>query len=350
MFGTNDVASKFVLLTMLWIGFITILLVSALYGNLSLTQACLWVLATAFLQLMLSAGLVQLLLFESTGTNILIQLKRILFGFSSSFFYPLLILGVFLFDETQRVEKSAYLLLFALLSLFWFLTLLKRIRLIEDTSITTLYSGAQGYAVIKGNVSLYDDEYARGPGLDFPVMVWYRKVFRTSSAGFILNDERGKCTVDPRNAEVIAPLRQYNGHSFHAIYPKDEVYIIGLLETLSRQYTEHERKSFISSKLIEWKRAHLKFLNYFDSNSDGKIDDQEMSTARDAAERIVDKQLENIYIEPATHTIYSPSDSRPFIISSIHPDKLILRYKRAMLFHLSIWIILSIFIIAMQVH
>lgn len=348
MFDTNDIASKFVLLTMLWIGFITILLVNLLYGSLSLTQVGLYVLAAAFFQLILSTGLVQLLFFEETVPNILIQLKRILFSFSSSFFYPLLILGVFIFDKTQRFEKSAYLLLIVLFSLFWFLILLKRIRLIEDTSIATLNSGAQGYSVIKGNVSLYDDEHIRGPGLDFPVMIWYRKVFRTSSSGFILNDERGSCTVDPRNAEVIAPPRQYNGHSFHAIYPKDEVYIIGLLETLSKHHTEFERKSLIASKLIEWKRAHLKFLNYFDSNNDGKIDDQEMGTARDSAKRMIENQLESTYIEPATHTIYNPSDSRPFIISSIHPDKLVVRYKRAMLFHLSIWITLSIFIIAMQ--
>ncbi len=350
MFGTNDVASRFVLLSMLWIGFISILLVSTLYGSLSLTQVGLFVLAAALLQIVVSTGLLQLLFLESTETSILIQFKRILFGFSSSFYYPLLILGIFLFDKTQRFEKSAYLLLLALLSLFWFLTLLKRIRLIEDTSITPLNSGAQGYAVIKGNVKLYEGEYARGPGLDFPVMVWYRKVFRTSSAGFIVKNESGTCTVDPRNAEVIVPLREYNGHSFHAIYPKDEVYIIGLLETLSKQYTEHERKSLVSSRLIDWKRAHLKFLNYFDRNSDGKIDDQEMNTARTAAERMVDNQLENIYLKPATHTIYNPSDSRPFIISSIPPEKLTARYKRAMLFHLSIWVTLSIFIIAMQIH
>jgi len=352
MFESDETLSPliWVFVAMLWVGFIAFLLVGVLTGNMSWRKVGLMVASVAILQFILSTGLLRLIFFETLDTSILVQLKRITYDFSSSFFYPIVIFGVFFFNETMRYEKAIYLLVLSVLSLFWLTIFYKRTRLIEDTAKTTLNSAAQGYAVVKGKVALYENEVARSPSKEFPVMIWYRKLFRTSSAGFILDDNKGLCTINPRDAEVITPLRHYNGHSFHAIYPGDTVYVIGLLETLSKQRTEYERKTLISAKLLEWKRVHLKFLDYFDSNRDGKIDDQEMRAARNAAERVTDDQLESIYLEPATHIISSPADGRPFILSSIHPDKLIVRYKRAMLFHFSAWVILSLFTLAMHAH
>ncbi len=67
------------------------------------------------------------------------------------------------------------------------------------------------------------------------------------------------------------------------------------------------------------------------------------------AEKNVDESLEEIYQEPVSHVVSRPNDGRPFIISSIHPDELLSRYKRAMIFHFSTWIVLTIFALAMQV-
>ena len=261
-----------------------------------------------------------------------------------------LFVGIFFFNENTLFHKDQYMVALSLLSLTWVFLHYRRIRLIEDTPRSSLNSAAQGYCVLEGSVSLYDGEVARGPHLELPVMVWYSSELRTCSAGFLLNDGKGICTVDPRDAKVITPRYHYGSSSYNAIYPAETIYVIGQLETLSKQRNEDERKNLIHSKILEWKRNPVKFLDYFDKNKDGKIDDREMSVVKRAATRIVDDELEASYQLPASHVISRPVDSRPFIISSIHPDKLILRYKRAMYFHLTAWALLTIFALILQTY
>lgn len=277
------------------------------------------------------------------------RLKGRLFVFISSFIYPLILLSLFLFNETQRYEKAVLMTVFSILSLMFVLLLYRRIRLIEDTSPTVLNSAAQGYVELEGKASLYDGEVVRGPHPELPPMLWFRNYAIDSWAGFILGDEKGRCTVDPRGAEIITPLYTYNHHTYNAIYPGEKIYVLGQLHTLKKQRNDFEINNLMLSKLAEWKRNHFNFLHYFDKNKDGKIDDNELETAKQAASRMVDLALEETYQNPATHVVSNPEDGRPYIISSIHPDVLVVRYKRALVFHLATWIILSIYVLAMQV-
>jgi hypothetical protein len=276
-------------------------------------------------------------------------MKGSLIRFSSSLFYGVLFFGLFFFNETTRYEKAVYMSILALLSLIWAITLFARIRLIEDTCSTQLSSAAQGYTELEGKVRLYDNETTRGPHKELPTMLWYGKNMFSSSAGFILEDDKGRCTIDPRDAEVITPRYHYNEHSYDAIYPGETIYVLGYLETLKKHRTEYERRGLISTQIVKWKKNEFQFLDYFDKNHDGRIDELEMATAVDTAISFVDRSLEEVYQQPATHSIYRPEDGRPFILSSIHPDKLVVTYKRALTIHIFIWLTLSIFVIAMQV-
>lgn len=269
----------------------------------------------------------------------MIWAKAKLYAFISSLLYPLLLLGVWVFD--QREQSINYIAILAVLSLLWSVLLYRRYRLIEDTESTTLNSAAQGYVELQGKAALYDGEVARSLHYEVPPMVWYRKLFYTSWSGFLLRDEDGQCTIDPRKAEVITPLYKYNQHIYNAIYPGETIYALGELETLKKHRNEWERKGLVGRKLGEWKQAKFRFLDYFDSNKDGQIDEAEMSYARIAAEREVDDEMEASYQMPATHVVSRPRDGRPFILSSIHPDSLIKRYKIATLVHFAGWLFLS---------
>ncbi|PID33732.1 MAG: hypothetical protein CR955_01055 [Thiotrichales bacterium] len=238
----------------------------------------------------------------------------------------------------------------AVSSLLFSLILYRRICLIENTAKTTLHSAAQGYVGLEGKASLYEGEVVRGPHPELPPMLWVRNHIIESWAGFILSDDKGRCTIDPHNAEIITPTYHYNQHVYNAIYPNEKIYVLGQLHTLKKQRNDFEVNNLVLSKLAEWKRNHFNFLAYFDKNKDGKIDDGELVTAKHAASRMVDLALEEMYQKPATHVISNPDDGRPYLISSIHPDKLIGRYKRALVFHLGAWIILSIYVLAMQVY
>ena len=90
-------------------------------------------------------------------------------------------------------------------------------------------------------------------------------------------------------------------------------------------------------------------MDYFDADKNGKIDESEMRTAKHAATNFVDMALEELYQKPATHVVSQSDDGRPFIVTSIHPEQLLTRYKRAVFFHLAAWLTLSLFTLAMQV-
>ncbi len=113
--------------------------------------------------------------------------------------------------------------------------LYRRYRLIENTSPTVLNSAAQGYVELQGEASLYKNEIARSIHHEVPPMVWYRTFFNTSWPRFLLHDDDdGRCTIDPRNAEVITPLYKYNQYIYNAIYPGETIYALGELETLKK--------------------------------------------------------------------------------------------------------------------
>ena len=278
------------------------------------------------------------------------RLKGWLISFISSFSYLFIFLIFFFIEDTQRREKALALAIIAVMSMIWAFILYHRIRLIEDTCSTRLDSASQGYVELEGKVSLYDGETVRGLHFELPPMVWFSNTIRRSGAGFLLSNNGGLCTIDPSSAEVISPSRNYNDRYFHAIYPGETIYVLGQLETLKKHRTDFEREALISGKLADWKKNNHQFLDYFDINKDGSIDDAELATARDSAIRSVDNEMEYTYQQPATHVISSPADSRPFLISSIHPDTLVTRYNRAIMAHLFIWIFLSILALAMQVN
>ena len=236
-----------------------------------------------------------------------------------------------------------YITVLAIMSLFLSILLFRRYRLIKDTSPAQLKSAAQGYVELEGKTSLYDNEVARGH-LELPPSVWFRNFYRTSSSGFLLHDDDGRCTIDPRHAEVITPLKTYNMQYYWAIFPGETIYVLGHLETLKQHRTEFERNNLISHKLADLKQNQTRFLDYFDKNNNGIIDPDEFQTARASAERMVDEELEMSYQAPPTHIISQADDGRPFIISSIHPDKLLKRYKIAYIGHLLVWAYLSILV------
>lgn len=277
------------------------------------------------------------------------RLKGQLIFFASWSLYPIIFLGIFFFPEEMRYEKAVFLTFLSILSLLSAIALYSRVRLIEDTATTTLNSAAQGYMALAGTASLYDGEIVRGPHPELPPMLWYKNHIFESWSGFLLSDEKGRCTLDPNGAEVITPNYTYNQHYYNAIYPNEMIYVIGQLKTLKKHRNDFERNSLVSTKLREWKDNKDNFLDYFDTDKDGHIDQEEMQNAKHAATNFVDMALEELYQKPATHIVSKSDDNRPFIITSIHPEKLLTRYKRALYLHISAWLILSLFIVLMQV-
>lgn len=268
----------------------------------------------------------------------LFSFKGLLVSVFSSWFYPCA--SAFILFIAPPNESSLYLAIMGSSSLLASLVLFKRLRTLSDTCTTSLRTVAQGYVELVGTAMTYPGETGPGP-FYLPPTVWFSTPKQRSVDGFLVNDEYGSCTVDPQQAEVITPLF-YKQHWYRAIHPGETIYVLGQLTTLSRHYTDTDKRQATLHLLSDWKKDHIEMLHRFDKNGDGKIDQQELTLARQAAEVVVDNNHDHEYRLAASHIVEQTSDSRPFIISSIPIKELLNRYSFWMITHLTAWPILSL--------
>ena len=268
----------------------------------------------------------------------LFSFRGLLVAIFSSWLYPCF-LALIIFIITSG-ERPLYLAIFAVSSLTASLILFKRYRTLSDTCTTSLRTVAQGYVELEGTAMTFLGETGPGP-FYLPPTVWFCTPKQRSVDGFLVTDDYGSCTVDPQKAEIIAPLFNRQQHWYRAIHPGETVYILGQLTTLSRHYTDADKRQATLHLLADWKKDHAEMLYRFDKNGNGKLDQHELMTARHAAEVVVDNNLDHEYRLAASHIIEQTKDGRPFIISSIPLDKLLKRYSFWMMAHIAMWLALS---------
>ncbi len=266
------------------------------------------------------------------------------------------------------------LLMAALLSLYYFARNWKRFRLIEDTPTAKLRSAHQGYIELVGKGLSIDDQPIYAPLSNHPCL-WYQSqieqqetytekgrtqtrwnvVYKTiSDQRFKLTDGTAVCLVDPNDAEV-------NGHEklvwygntewptrtqifesqsiIHAmanqyryteslILPGQPVYVLGQYKTWSAASQRSVRDVMIH--LINgWKQNQQQLRERFDTNKDGKIDQDEWEAAREEALLEAQKRHDQLALEPDENIIAKPDRSdRPFIISVYSQAVLAKKYRR----------------------
>ena len=228
----------------------------------------------------------------------------------------------------------------AVISLLASLILFKRLRTLSDTNTTTLKTVAQGYVELNGTAMTFPGEVGPGP-FYLPPTVWFRTAKQRSVDGFLITDEHGSCTIDPQEAEIIAPLFYRQQHWYRAIYPGEKIYVLGQLKTLNSHYTDSDKRQATLRLLGNWKKDRFDMLSRFDKNGDGQIDQQELMVARQTAESVIDDHHDYEYRQTASHIVNRADDGRPFIISSIPIEALLKRYSFWMMAHLISWPALS---------
>ena len=120
-------------------------ILSASYGNTSFVKAGFIILGLVVFYTAWLSGLFSTILHINVSTSFFLQLKGISISFASSFAYPIIFLGIFAANLSDRKEVSLYLAVFSLISLFWLFVFFRRVRLMEDTPSTRLHAAAQGY-------------------------------------------------------------------------------------------------------------------------------------------------------------------------------------------------------------
>jgi hypothetical protein len=263
----------------------------------------------------------------------------------------LLIIGL---QQESRAGWMTCVTLMAIVSLFAWMSTMRRRRAIVDTPTSRIASAAQGYVELHGT----------GKPLDYPPLLshltqlpclWYRYVveeksndkWRTVSKGesdvaFIVDDGTGRCVVDVDGAEILTRHKEtwerggYRNTEWKLLID-DPVYAIGEFRTVGGGTLELDANSDLNALLAEWKKDQPRLLKRFDLDGDGSVDMKEWTLARQAARREVSRLHREARAEADVHTLRCPAAGRLYLLSNLDPDKITRRYLWWAAFHLVVF-------------
>ena len=234
--------------------------------------------------------------------------------------------------------------LMALVSLFAWLSALRRLRAVRDTPTSRIASAAQGYVELIGRGKPFSDTPLLSKLRALPCL-WYRyrierkdsdDKWHTEDSGesedsFMLEDDSGQCVIDPCGAEILTTYedtwRQGNyRYTEWKLLQHDLIYAIGQFKTIGGSSVALNANEELKTVLAEWKQDTKTLHARFDLNNDGVLDMQEWMLARQAAKRETEKRISAARAEPDTSFLIQPQDGRLFLISNLRQDKLARRY------------------------
>jgi hypothetical protein len=240
-------------------------------------------------------------------------------------------------------------------------------RAIADRPTSHIRSAAQGYVELEGRAWMMPGEPIIAP-LSGRRCVWYRYRLErkdresgdsdwqtldegTSTAIFEIEDETGRCVVDPEDAEVLPPIHL----SWRGLYPRPGSLPRGrrsLWDALfpggPYRYTESRIPEgewlFVAGQftgvgggdcspeeetrdlLADWKRDKAALLRRFDANKDGDIDLDEWEAARKAARNEVLQRRGSAAHPIELNVLGKPRNGSRFLISALPQDHLARRH------------------------
>lgn len=237
-------------------------------------------------------------------------------------------------------------------SAFAWVSVYRRQRAISDTPTSTINGAAQGYVELHGSAEQPTGSEIRSPLTSLPC-VWYKFVTEErrdnkwrvvnrgeSDASFALQDETGRCVIDPEHAEVRTKHKQrwtrgdYR-YTEYLLLPKDRLYAIGEFATVNPVETRADTRQEVGALLADWKTDKASLHERFDLDGDGELNDQEWTLARAEAKRQVGRREAEFRAQPGIHVMRMPKDGRPFVIANFDSGKLVTRYRFWGYFHVA---------------
>ena len=266
-----------------------------------------------------------------------------------------LLLLVVAFQISSRTGWLSCLTVMALISLFAWLSALRRLRAVRDTPTSKVASAAQGYVELAGRGKPLPDSPLISKLRMLPCL-WYRyriehkdsdNKWHTEESGesddsFILEDDTGQCIVDPCGAEILTAHKDvwqkddYRYTEWKLIH-HDLIYAIGHFKTMGGSSATLDINEQVKAVLAEWKQDHKVLHERFDLDNNGTLDMQEWMLARQAARREAEKRISAAHAQPDISFLMQPEGKRLFLISNLRQDKLARRYLLWTWVHLTIF-------------
>jgi hypothetical protein len=242
--------------------------------------------------------------------------------------------------------------LIVLVSLYAWVSSLRRRRAIVDTPTSRIASAAQGYVELRGVGKPLPGEPLLSRLRGLPCL-WYEFIVEertgsdkwrsidsgTSDASFILDDGTGQCVIDVDGAEILTRHKeQWRAGSYRntewTLQIGDPTYALGEFRTIGGGNVDLDVRRDVDALLTEWKKDQPALLKRFDLNQDRTIDLEEWALARQAARREVARQHNEARAEPEVNTMRRPASGQHYLLSNFDPDQLARRYLWWSIFHL----------------
>ena len=252
-------------------------------------------------------------------------------------------------------QALAFALALGAAGMLQFFRLQRRRRVMEDTPTARIRSASQGYVELIGK-ALPPDAPLFSPITRTPCCWYSFKIERREGDGdrnwkteqqgksttqFWLQDDTGRCIIDPEGAEVRALTRRTwtgataqvipgtsevmmtgdNDHRYteQLILPGEPLYALGGFTSLSPLQTSPHQE--VRERIAAWK-ADLQQRRAFDTNRDGALDMAEFEQLRQQAAAAVEAERRERAAQPQTHVLRKPQDRRLFLLTTEPQDKL----------------------------
>jgi len=241
-------------------------------------------------------------------------------------------------------------------------------RLVEDTPTSRVRSAAQGYTELVGTGRRMPGAPVIAPLSKLACTWWSYTVERRSRDGrgrtkwqvvdravsdglFLLEDETGRCIVDPDGADVLptatdtwygdTPLpvagppahRGFRGFGSDYRYREsrmhdgDRLYAIGWFRTEGNVLPGAVDEE-VGALLRQWKRDPAALAQRFDADRDGTLSLREWEKAREVAHQQVLAERRRDAALPGVHVLQKPADDRPLLLAAADAGALARRYRR----------------------
>lgn len=244
---------------------------------------------------------------------------------------------------------------------------LRQAHVIADIPTSRVRSAAQGYVELQGTSRLLPGPPNIAPLTGQNCCWWSYRVqqkvvrrrggrtevsWKTISSGvseepFLLEDETGRCVVDPWGAEVLTVTRdswygnlrqptpnmrrrRYGGsyrYTEQRLELGGPLYAIGWFRTERDNPENTPLEDEVRELLAHWKRDQARLLQRFDQNRDGVIDLDEWETARRAALVEVNKARHERAAHPGLDVIAHPPDERPYLLAALPQPRVARRLR-----------------------
>ncbi|MCF6204276.1 MAG: E3 ubiquitin ligase family protein [Methylococcaceae bacterium] len=262
--------------------------------------------------------------------------------------------------QFSDVEFLVITIIASAIGLYSFYQMVKRhhiSRLIENTPTSKIRSAAQGYVELNGKAKLLDGDIIISP-LSTRQCVWYRykieeeyeyhdskgntvrgwRVIKSATSDdlFLIEDDTGKCIIDPDDADVVTTdkrvwydrsLLRSRRYTEELITQNEPLYAIGLFKTIDRTQ-RLQFKRHVSELLRQWKKSPNLLLLKYDRDNNGQLSEQEWQQVRLAAEKQIQHEYGKNYQQEALNLLaMTQNKDHSFILSTLSEEKLIKRFQ-----------------------